>query len=168
MLGKASLLTSTKGSRSSVSTMIWGECGGSNSSARSSRPAISHSRKLTLRFSSMQMVTSGYSCRKPCTRSAAIARATHGGKPIVNRPRGLRKRSCISDSACAASARMACACCSRARPDSVSTTPRPVRSSSFWASSSSSNNTCRLNAGCVRCRAAAARLKLPASATATK
>ncbi len=71
-------------------------------------------------------------------------------------------------SASATAANTARACGSSCSPAAVSTTFRPSRSNSRASSSASSSRICWLNDGWVTPSRAAARVKLPASATATK
>ena len=85
--------------------------------------------------------------------------------PITTLPRGLDRSAPTSDLARASVARMPLAYSLSRPPASVSTMPRPLRCTSWTPSSSSSARTCRLSIGCATPSTAAAREKLPNSAT---
>ncbi len=98
----------------------------------------------------------------------AIARATLLGSPMATAPETPPRRRSMSSRARAIWCRMPRPWSTSNRPASVGVTPRPLRTSRFWRSSTSSRRTCRLRADWAMPRAAAAWVKLPISATRTK
>ena len=80
---------STRSSRTKVSSVNWGELGGSNNTAKSMRPAINHSRKGTLKPSAMLMDASGNCCRKLCTRSVVMAPVLENTSSPIRRPTAI-------------------------------------------------------------------------------
>ena len=90
-----------------------------------------------------------------------------GGKPMETRPAKEPRTEASSSWATVTWCKMPRPCASITKPASVTVTPRPLRRSKFWCSSTSSWRTCRLSKGCGMPKAAAALVKLPNSATRT-
>ena len=104
--------------------------------------------------------------RRPARRAARARRP-----PWRRRARGRARRPRARPSpprAAATWARIASARSSRSAPAGVSSTPCGVRVSRRTPSSCSRRRTCCETAGCVRCRASAARVTCPCRATAAK
>jgi hypothetical protein len=91
-----------------------------------------------------------------------------GIAPTATLPRSRPAISSISCVASSTSRRMASARGRKVWPNDVSRTVRPRRSNNLAPSSSSSLRTCCESDGWARCSCSAARVKLPALATAQK
>src|SRR3954470_23870520 len=134
----------------------------------SSRPATKPSCSALDSPSLIESFASGSASRKARVSGTVSTRATLVGRPTATRPARPPRRRPRSSRARSTWCRMPRPCCSSSLPASVGTAPRPLRTSRFWRSSTSSSRTWRDSAGWATSISIAARVKLPSSATRTK
>lgn len=160
--------TPINGMSNSCCAAMPGPVGRSGPMPKSASPEATRASTLSTAQSARRSCTPGCAAPKAAITSGSSVQAISCGAAMRTTPLCSACRSCRSPSAASRSRKIFSITGTKPFPASVSATERVLRSTDRTPTCSSNSLTSPLSADCVRCSAAAAWVKLPVCASATR